>query len=103
MEDVSAAGDVGQGLALAGPQARAEVGDGRFRSETPFAQLQQANAPGVGVAAAFGGKQVAVAGMDVGPNQNRLSLLEDLVVRADADGGQILSVVDRLGPRDGLA
>jgi hypothetical protein len=53
MEDVAAAGDVGQGLLLAGQQARREVGDGGVRGEAALLQLQQPYPPGVGVAVLF--------------------------------------------------
>jgi len=65
-------------------------------------QLQQADAPGVGIAVFLQTKQIAVGAISVGPPQDGLSALEDLIVDADADGGQVLLVVElsRLG--DGL-
>ena len=88
VEDVAAAGHVGQGLLLAGPQPRGEVGDGGVGAEAAVAQLQQAHAPGVGVAVLFQAEQVAVGGSDVDADQDGLAGLEDLVVGADADGGR---------------
>src|SRR5262249_54694445 len=66
-------------------------------------QLQQAGAPGVAVAMVFLTQKVAIRGMDTGPDQHRLFGLEDLVMRADADGGQVLRRVGRKGLGDSLA
>jgi hypothetical protein len=51
----------------------------------------------------FLAEQVAIRGVDTGADQHRLCRLEDLVERADTNGGQILPGVDRPGPGDSLA
>ena len=59
--------------------------------EAAFGQLQQSHAPGVGIAMLFETEQVAIGGSDIGADQHGLAGLENLVVGADADGGEILS------------
>ena len=53
VEDVAAAGDVGQGQRLPGLQAAAGVADDGLGREPAVLQLQQADAPGDAVALLF--------------------------------------------------
>ena len=52
-------------------------------------QLQEPDAPGIGVAVLFEAEQVAERGRHIDPDKHRLCVLEDLVVSADADRGQV--------------
>src|SRR5207245_1377941 len=102
MEDITTAGAPGQGLLMAGAEPRAEIGDGGLGGETPFDQLEEAYPPGVGVAMLFLAQQVAVGGLDVDADEDGASGLEDLVIGADADAGQVLAKVDLTCGGDGL-
>ena len=93
VEDVTRAGHAGQRHLLAGTQGLAAVRNGRLGGKTLVGQLQQTHAPGVGIAMLLGAEQVAVGGLGVAAGQDRHVGLEDLVVGADADGGEILLVV----------
>ena len=53
MKNITAAGDLGQSLLVAGAESRAEIGDGGLGSEAPVGQFQQPDAPGIGVAMLF--------------------------------------------------
>ena len=50
----------------------------------------------------FGAEQVAVGRSDIGADQDGAAGLEDLVVGADADGGEVLLSVVTAGRGDGL-
>jgi len=102
VEDVAATGHVGPGLGLAGTQASGEIGDGGVGMEATRAQFQQTHAPGVGVAMLLGTEEVAVGRSDVSANENGLASLEDFVVGADADGGEVLLGVVLACVDDGL-
>ena len=102
MEDVAATRNVGQGLGLAGPEAAGEIGDGGDGAEAAVAQFQQSHAPGVGVAMLLGAEQVTIGRDDIGADENGAAALEDLVVGADADGGEVLLSVVRACVGDGL-
>ena len=101
MKDIAAARNFRHGQGLSGPQSAARVGDGGLGVEALVLQFQQAEAPGVAVAMFLQAQQVAVGGIDVGPDQHRPPALEDLVVGADADAGQVLLPVVRAGLRHG--
>ena len=60
------------------------VGDGGIGIEALIDQLQQAHAPGVGVAMVLQAKQVAIGRRGIDAHEHRLTGLEDLVVGADA-------------------
>jgi hypothetical protein len=62
-----------------------------------FLQVEQPNAPGIGVAVLLQRKQIAVGGVDIGADQHGLTALKDFVVRAKADGGEVLAFVERPG------
>ena len=92
MEDITAAGDPGQGLLMAGAEPRGEIGDGGLGGETPVDQLEEAHPPGVGVAMLFLAQQVAVGGRGVDADEDGATGLEDLVIGTDADAGQVLAI-----------
>ena len=85
---------------MAGTQRRAAVGDGGLGSQAAVLQLPQAHRPGIAVACLFLRKQIAVGGMGTEAHQDRLLGLVEFIVGADADGGQILTLVVRLGRAD---
>jgi hypothetical protein len=61
------------------------------------------HAPGVGVAAALRGQEIAVRRCRIDAGQHRRGALEDLVVQAHPDAGQVLVAVDHARlPRDRL-
>src|SRR4051794_23464768 len=76
-------------------------GNGRVGVKVALGQLQQSPPPGVAIAVAFWTQEVAIRRTRIDPNQDGLAYLKDLVVRADADGGQVLTVVDLPGACDG--
>ena len=90
MKHIATTGKTGQRQFLPRAQAAAEIGNGGVRSETAVAQFQQAHAPGYGIAVFLLAQQITIGGEDVGTHQNGSSALEDFVMGADADVGQIL-------------
>jgi hypothetical protein len=101
VEGVTAAGDLGQGQFVPGHEAAAAVADNRPGCQALLLQLQQAEAPGVGIAMRFRAQQVAVGGSDIDADQHRLARLEDLVVGTDSDPRQVLLPVAGAGPLPG--
>jgi hypothetical protein len=102
MKDIATAWDLGQGLLRPGAEPRAEIGEGRLGGETAVDQLEQAHAPGLGVAMVLLAQQVALGGRGVDADEDGATRLEDLVLGPDADPGQVLALVDRAGDGDGL-
>ena len=86
---------------MAGAEPAAGVGDGGLGGEAPVDQLQQAHAPGVGVAMVLQAQQVAVGRGGIDAHEDRVAGLEDLVMGPDADAGQVVRSVDRPGRFDG--
>jgi hypothetical protein len=70
--------------------------------EAALGQFQQSHAPGVGIAMFLGAEQVAVGAGDIGTDEHGLAGLENLVVGTDADGSEILLVVEAACRGDGL-
>ena len=101
VEDIALAGDIRQGLGLAGAEAAAGVGDGGLGIEALIDQFEQADAPGVGVAMFLQAEQVAIGRGRVDTHEHRLAGLEDLVVGPDADASQVDTAADRLSRFDG--
>ena len=93
VKDVATARCAGPGQTLPRSQTTTGVGDGGVRAKTVVLQLQQPDAPGVGVAVFFETEQVAERRRHIDTDENRLPVLKDLVVRADADRGQIVVCV----------
>src|SRR5208337_744785 len=52
-KNITAAGNLRQGLLVPGAEPRGEIGDGGLRSEASVDQFQQPDAPGIGVAMLF--------------------------------------------------
>ena len=101
MEDITAAGTPGQGLAVPGAEPRGEIGDGGLGGEAPVDQFQQPHAPGLGVAMLLQAEQEAEGRGGIDPHQDRIARLEDLVEQADADGGEVVPLIDPPGLSDG--
>ena len=87
MENIASAGDIRQGLSLTGADAT-RVGDGCLGIEALIDQLEQADAPGVGVAMFLQTQQVAIGRRGVDTHEHRLTGLEDLVVGSNADAAK---------------
>jgi hypothetical protein len=85
MEHIALAGDFGKGLSLTGAETSPGVGDGCLGIEALRNQIEQADAPGVGVAMFLQAKQVAIGRGCVDTHEYRLAGLENLVVGSDAD------------------
>ena len=90
------------GRAKAWPaQSRACVGDGGIGVEALIDQLQQAHAPGFGIAMVLQAKQVAIGRRGIDAHEHRLTGLKDLVMGADADADEIVATGDRASWFDG--
>ena len=63
----------------------AGIGDGGLGPQPAVGQLQQADAPGVGIAVLLEAEQVAIGRGGIDPDQHRVAGLVDLVMSADAD------------------
>ena len=50
----------------------------------------------------FRTQQEAEGGGGIDPHQDGIARLEDLIEEADADGGEVVLLVDSLGMRNGL-
>ena len=102
MEHVAPARHPRQGLFLPSPQSLGRVRDGRVGMKALVDQFQQPHAPGISVPVVFEAQEVAVGGIGIDPDEDRVSGLEDLVVSADTDAGKILAGVDGVSGIDGL-
>ena len=83
MEHIALAGDIRQGLSLTGAETAAGVGDGCLGIEALIHQLQQADAPGVGIAMLLQTQQIAIGRGGIDTHEHRLAGLENLVVGSD--------------------
>ena len=101
VEDVAPAGDLGQGQGLAGTQPAAGVGDGGLGIEALVDQLQQAHAPGLGVAMVLQAQQVAIGRGRIDADEHRVAGLKDLIVGPDANAGQVVTSADGPSRFDG--
>ena len=101
VEDVAPAGDLRQGESLAGTEAAAGVGDGGLGIEALVDQLQQAHAPGYGVAMVLQAEQVAIGRGRIDADEHRVEGLKDLIVGPDANGGQVVTSADGPSRFDG--
>ena len=59
MKNITAAGNLRQGLLVPGAEPRGEIGDSGLGSEASVDQFQQPDAPGIGVALLFRTQQEA--------------------------------------------
>src|SRR3954469_24962808 len=86
------------GVAPSRPLSRAQalsgIGDGIRRTEPLPGGIQQMHTPGVGIAMRLRSQQVAIRRVGIDAGQYGLSTVEDLIVQADADAGQVLLTVD---------
>ena len=90
-------GTSGRARSLTGAEAGAEVGDDGVGGEAAVGQFQEPHTPGVGVAVLLLAQQVTERGCSVDGHEDRPCGLEDLVMGADADAGQVVGPVDFLG------
>jgi hypothetical protein len=68
VKDVATTRRLGPGQSLTGAQTATGVGDGGVGSKTVVLQLQEPDAPGVGVAMLFDAEQVAKRGSHIDPD-----------------------------------
>src|SRR5258708_39301061 len=99
MKDVAAARAVWHGQSLPGTDAVGEVGDSGIGSEATVGQLEQADAPGLGIAVIFAAEQKAEGGSDIGAHQHGAAVLEDLIESGETHVGEILLAGSIAGPR----
>ncbi len=95
VEHVAMARRVAPGGPLPGAQALPGIGDRVVRIEPLLGGVQQVHAPGVGVAVALRRQQVAIRRRGIDACQHGRGTLEDLVMQAHPNAGQLLVVVDR--------
>src|SRR5580658_10731122 len=103
VKNIAAARGVWQGSCLSGTQAAARIGDDSIRGEAAILQFQEPHAPGIGIAMSFLAQQVAVGGIRIQAGEHGDAALENFVVKADANGAEILSVVVLASRRDDAA
>ena len=95
VEHVAVARRVAPGGSLPGAQALPGIGDRVVRIEPLLGGIQQMHAPGVSVTALLRRQQVAVGRRGIDAGQHGRGALEDLIVQAHANAGQVLVLVDR--------
>jgi len=95
VEYVAVAGRVAPGGPLPGAQALPGIGDRVVGTEPLRGGVEQVHAPGVGVTMPLRGEEVAVGRRRIDAGQHRRGALEDLVVQAHTNAGQVLVAVDR--------
>jgi hypothetical protein len=83
MKVIAPTSDLRESQLLAGAEVAATLSDDGFRGQAAVDQLQQSDAPGLGITMLFPTEQVAEGGGRVDPHQDRIGGLEDLVVAAD--------------------
>ena len=76
---------MGKGLRLTGAKTRACIGDGPLGLEALIHQIEQADAPGVGIAMVLQTQQKAIGRVGVDTHEHRLLGLENLVEGSIAD------------------
>ena len=85
MENIALAGDIQKGLSLTGAETATRIGDNRLRIEALINQVEQTNAPSVGVAMFLQTKQVAIGRGRVDTREDWLAGLENLVMGSNPD------------------
>jgi hypothetical protein len=103
VENIALAGDIGKGLSLTGVKTTTGVGDDCFGIEALIDQVQQADAPGVGVAMFLQAKQIAIGRGRVDTHQYQLAGLKYLVVGSDPDASYLDTTADRSSWSTGAA
>ena len=101
VENVASTGNLRKGQSLTGTQPATRISNGGLGIETLIDQIEQTNAPGVGVAMLLQTEQVAIGRGRVDTDEDRLAGLEDFVMSADADTSQIAPAVDLARRFDG--
>ena len=94
-------GTSGRAESLAGTEPAAGVGDGGLGIEALVDQLQEAHAPGYGVAMVLQAEQVAIGRGGIDADEHWVDGLKDLVVGPDANGGQVVTSADGPSRFDG--
>jgi hypothetical protein len=94
VEHIALAGDMGKGLGYTGAKTRACIGDGPLGLEALSHQIEQVDAPGVGIAMFFQTQQKAIRRVRVDTHKHRLLGLENLVEGSIADARQVDTPTD---------
>ena len=79
VEHIALAGDMGKSLGYTGAKTRAGIGDGPLGLEALSHQIEQVDAPGVGIAMLLQTQQKAIGRVGVDTHEHRLLGLENLV------------------------
>jgi len=94
VEHVAAARRVAPGDLLPGAQALARIGDRVVGPQSLLGGVEQVHASGIRVATPLRSQDVAVGRRGIDAGQHGRGTLEDLVVQAHPNAGQVLVVVD---------
>ena len=94
VEQVPMARDIAQGGSLPGPQPRPGIGNAELRREALGLGVQEMDSPGGFVPVFLLRQQVTICRGRVDAGEHGAIALENLVVEADANAGQILRRVD---------
>ena len=78
------------------------IGDRIVRPQSLPGSIQQVHTPGVGVATLLRGQEIAIRRRRIDPGQHGRGALEDLVMQAHPNAGQVLLLVDDAGLPRGL-
>jgi len=95
VKHVAVARRVAPGGPLPGAQALPGIGDRVVGPQPLPSGVKQMCAPGVGVAVALRRQQVAIGRRRIDPGQHGRGTLEDLIVQAHPNAGQVLVAVNR--------
>jgi hypothetical protein len=85
---------VAPGSPLSRTQTLLGIGDGILRTKPLPSGIQQMHAPGVSVAMRLRSQQIAIRRVGIDASQHGLSTMEDLIVQAHPNAGQVLLTVD---------
>jgi len=85
---------VAPGGLLPGAQALPRIGDRVVRIEPLLGSIQQMHAPGVGVPTLLRSQEIAIRRRRIDAGQHGHGTLEDLVMQAHPNAGQVLLPVD---------
>jgi hypothetical protein len=94
VKHIAMAGRVVPGGLLPGAQALPRIGNRIVRLQPLPGGVKQMHAPGVGVAMVRCRQQIAVSRLGIDPGQHRHCALEELIVQAHTNGGEVRFMVD---------
>jgi hypothetical protein len=94
VKHIAMAGRLAPGRLLPGTQALPCIGNRIVRLQPLLGGVEQMHTPGVSVAMLRRGEQIAVGRLGTDAGQHRHGALEQFIVQAHANGGQVLLAVD---------